>query len=232
MNTNFTIANSIWQSAEQVTNIQMQAGFTKPNDPASMRTWQDYLDVEEANLTAMHTPFENLRAAGRNSASCVRPHPGEELQEMGWTVRRSPNVKVIREGAHLPWTMACRLLLHTSCTTGFEAHVAGKIALSLVPRSSWITSSLISNRVNPTFSDPLAIVSAAETILDGKPAPSPQPHATPPEQYVRNYCPQSRDSADCRSPAGGSAPPRAADVAKPARCTAGSEAEIEIRRVA
>jgi surface carbohydrate biosynthesis protein len=187
VNTNFTIANSIWQGAAQVTKIQMQAGFIKPNDAASMQTWQDYLDFEEANLPAMHTAIRELARRRPQQRIIVRPHPAEELQRWDGLFAEFPNVKVIREGSHLPWTMACRLLLHTSCTTGFEAQVAGKLAFSLVPRSSWITSSLLSNRVNPTFSDPLVMVSAAEAVLDGSPAPSPQPHATPPEQYVWNY---------------------------------------------
>src|SRR5262245_2992798 len=186
VNTNFSILNSIWQSVDQVTQIQLRAGFIKPNDAASMQTWQDYLDFEDANRTAMHIVIRELARRRPQQHIVVRPHPGEELKRWDGLFAEFPNVRVIREGAHLPWTMACHLLLHTSCTTGFEAQVAGKIALSLVPRPSWIASSLLSNRVNPTFSDPLAMVSATEAILDGKPAPSAEPRATPPEQYVWN----------------------------------------------
>ena len=44
VNTNFSILNSIWQGVEQVTQIQLRAGFIKANDAASMQMWQDYLD--------------------------------------------------------------------------------------------------------------------------------------------------------------------------------------------
>jgi surface carbohydrate biosynthesis protein len=186
VNTNFSIFNSIWQSVEQVTQIQLRAGFIKPNDAVSMQTWQDYLDFEDANRAAMHTAIRELARRRPQQRIIVRPHPGEDLKRWDGVFGELSNVRVIREGAHLPWTMACRLLLHTSCTTGFEAKVAGKVALSLVPRPGWIASSLLSNRVNPTFSDPLAMVSAAEAILDGKPAPSAPTH-TDPEQYVWNY---------------------------------------------
>ena len=187
VNTNFSVLNSIWQSVEQVTQIQLQAGFIKPNEPASVQTWQDYLDFEDANRTAMHIAIRELARRRPQQRIIVRPHPGEDLKRWDGLFGEFSNVKVIREGAHFPWTMACRLLLHTSCTTGFEAQVAGKSALSLVPRSSWITSSLISNHVNPTFSDPIAMVAAVEAILDGSPAPSPQPQSTSPEHYVWNY---------------------------------------------
>ena len=188
VNTNFAIFNSMWQSVEQVTQIQIQSGFIKPNDQASMRTWQDYLDFEDANRTAMHIAIRELARRRPHQQIIVRPHPGEELKRWDGLFAEYPNVKIIREGAHIPWTMACQLLLHTSCTTGFEAQVAGKVALSLVPRPSWITASLISNHVNPTFSDPLAMVSAVAAILDGGAAPpSSPPHGAPPEYYVLNY---------------------------------------------
>ena len=191
VNTNFPIFNSIWQGVDQVTQIQKQAGFIKPDDPSSMQTWRDYLDFEDANRTAMHTAIRELARRRPKQHIIVRPHPGEELKRWDGLFDEYPNVKVIREGAHLPWTMASRLLLHTSCTTGFEAQVAGKVAFSLVPRTSWVASSLLSNKVNPTFSDPLAMVTAAEAVLDGKPAPSPQPQAPPPEHYVWNYASNS-----------------------------------------
>ena len=97
-----------------------------------MQTWQDYLDFEDANQTAMHTAIRELARRRPKQHIIVRPHPGEDLKRWDGLFGECPNVKVIREGAHLPWTMACRLLLHTSCTTGFEAQVAGKVAFSLV----------------------------------------------------------------------------------------------------
>ena len=186
VNTNFSITNSMWQSTEQVTQIQLTAGFIKPNDPASMQIWQDYIDYEEANRSAMHAAIRELARRRPKQRIIVRPHPGEDLKRWDGLFADHPNVSIIREGAHIPWTLACRVLLHTSCTTGFEAQVAGKPALSLVPRPSWITASLISNQVNPTFADPIEFVSAAETLIDGGVVPSPKPAASPPEHYIWN----------------------------------------------
>ncbi len=186
VNTNFSILNSIWQGPEQVTQIQLAAGFIKTNDPASMRIWQDYLDTEEANRSAMYAAIRELARRRLKQRIIVRPHPGEDLKKWNGLFAEYPNVTIVREGAHIPWTLACRVLLHTSCTTGFEAQVAGKVALSLVPRPSWITASIISNQVNPTFDDPIEFISAAEKIIDGGAAPAAKPAATPPEHYVWN----------------------------------------------
>ncbi len=186
VNTNFSTINSIWQG-DEVTKNAVKAGFINPNDPASWQQWQDYLDFEDTNQAALHTAIRELARRRPQQRIVIRPHPAEDMKRWDGLFDELPNVKVVREGTHVPWTMACRLLLHASCTTGFEAQVAGKVALSLVPRSGWVASSLLSNQVNPTFSDPLAMISAAEAVLDGGPAPSPQPHASPPEQYVWNY---------------------------------------------
>jgi len=83
-------------------------------------------------------------------------------------------------------TVTCRLLLHTSCTTGFEAHVAGRPALSLVPLASWITESFISNHVNPTFATAEDFVSAAEKVLDGQPVVPDAAKAKAAERFVWN----------------------------------------------
>ena len=134
----------------------------------------------------MHTAIRELARRRPKQSIIVRPHPGEDLKRWDGLFAEYPNVSIIREGAHIPWTLACRVLLHTSCTTGFEAQVAGKAALSLVPRPSWITASLLSNQVNATFDDPIEFVAAAEKILDGGAAPSPKPAAKPPEYYIWN----------------------------------------------
>ena len=187
VNTNFPVLNSMWQSVEHVAQIQLRAEFIKPQDPASKQIWQEYLDFEDANRTAMHIAIRELARRRPQQHIIVRPHPGEDLKRWDGLFAEHPSVKIVREGPHIPWTMACRLLLHTSCTTGFEAQVAGKVAFSLVPRSSWITTSLISNHVNPTFADPLAMVLAVEAVIDGGTAPLPKPNATSPEYYVWNY---------------------------------------------
>jgi surface carbohydrate biosynthesis protein len=167
VNTNFSIRNSIWESLEQVTKIQIQAGFVKPDDPASLKQWDEYVAFEDRNTVAMHAAVRELARRRPQQKIVIRPHPGEDLRRWDGLYRDCPSVVVIREGAHIPWTLASRVLLHTSCTTGFEAEVAGKVALSLLPLRDWISDSILSNHVNPTFEKPLDLVEETEKILDG-----------------------------------------------------------------
>lgn len=184
INTNFGIVNSMW-GLERVTQVHIDCGFVNPDDPASLKAWDDQVEFERLNKGAMMTVIKELSRRRSNQNIVVRPHPNEALER--WDgVFDTPNVRVVREGSHLPLTLASQLLLHTSCTTGFEAHVAGKVAMSLVAKPSWIAQSLISNRLNPVFTDPLEMVDAADSYLNGAAAPSGKLSVADAESFVWN----------------------------------------------
>jgi surface carbohydrate biosynthesis protein len=171
INTNFGITNTLWDSIGQVTDIHVRAGFIDLNDPESVRSWEDQVEFEKINKPAIITAIKELSRRRPQQRIVVRPHPGEALERWNGIFDGYPNVAIVREGAHVPWTLGCRMLLHTSCTTGFEAHAAGKMAMSLVPNPNWISDSFISNHLNPLFTDPIKMVDAAETYLDGGEVP-------------------------------------------------------------
>jgi surface carbohydrate biosynthesis protein len=187
VNTNFSTVNSAWRSVERVTQLEIEAGFLNPNDAEAMRRWQGFIAFEGANRDAMHAAIRELARRRPQQKVIVRPHPGEDLAGWNGVFPGAANVQIVREGSHVPWTLACRALVHSSCTTGFEAHVAGKPALSLAPVRGWNSDSLLSNQVNPVFTDPRALVDALEAILDGGAAPAPAPGPRPAEHYVWNY---------------------------------------------
>lgn len=198
VNTNFSTVNSAWRSVEKVTQLEIDAGFLNKEDPEAMRRWQGFVAYEAANRDAMHAAIRELARRRPRQTIIVRPHPGEDLAGWNGVFPGAENVKVVREGSHVPWTLACRALVHSSCTTGFEAHVAGKPALSLAPSRGWNSDSLLSNQVNPVFTDPRALVDALEGVLDGGAAPDPSPGQRPAEHYVWNY----RDNDGTRRIAG------------------------------
>ena len=187
VNTNFGIINTSWESLEEVTRIHVDAGFVKPEDPASMQAWQDQIEFEELNKAAILEAVRELARRRPGQKIVVRPHPAEDLKRWEDAFPGLPNVEIVREGPHVPWTLACRMLLHTSCTTGFEARVAGKTAFSLVPKPNWISDSFISNQVNPVFRNAPDLVAAVEKFLDAGEAPALPPEAIPPAHYVWNF---------------------------------------------
>jgi surface carbohydrate biosynthesis protein len=184
INTNFGTVNSMW-GMERVKEVHVECGFVNPDDPESLKAWNDQVEFEHLNRAAMLTVIEELSRRRPNQKIVVRPHPNEALQH--WDgVFDTPNISVVREGSHLPWTLASQLLLHTSCTTGFEAHVAGKVAMSLITKPNWITQSFISNRLNPVFTDPLEMADAADSYLNGGAVPSGTLSVAEAERYIWN----------------------------------------------
>jgi surface carbohydrate biosynthesis protein len=187
VNTNFGIINTAWPDIAAVTQLHIDAGFVKPDDPASVQAWEDQIEFERLNKAAMIDAIKDLSGRRPNLNIVVRPHPAEALERWAGIFDDLPNVSVVREGPHVSWTLACKLLLHTSCTTGFEAHAAGKLALSLVTNPNWISRSFISNQLNPVFTDSVALVDAAEGFLERGEAVA-SGHMGPAEaaQYVWN----------------------------------------------
>jgi hypothetical protein len=158
-----------------------------PDDPVSMAAWHEQIAFEHANKAAIIAAIQELAHRRPRQNIVLRPHPAEALERWNGIFDDCPNVFVVREGAHVPWTLGCRLLMHTSCTTGFEALAAGKMALSLVPRSNFISDSFISNHLNPVFANPIAMIDAAEIYLDtGEMPVKPKLGLAETEHYVWN----------------------------------------------
>lgn len=63
----------------------------------------------------------------------LRPHPSEEHSTWKKEFQGLPNVHVINEGNVINWIMAAEAVIHTGCTTGIEAFVAGKPVLRYHP---------------------------------------------------------------------------------------------------
>jgi surface carbohydrate biosynthesis protein len=182
VNTNFGITNSVWRDIDEIKRIFVESGFLRLDDPQSVSAFEDKVAFELANKAGIIAAIEELSRRRPSLNIVVRPHPAEAMGHWKGLSARLPNVQIIREGAHVPWTLACKVLLHTSCTTGFEAAVAGKMSMSLAPRLSWLTESFIYNRLNPVFSDPITLVDAVEAYLDrGEPPAAGPSHLSPGE---------------------------------------------------
>jgi surface carbohydrate biosynthesis protein len=63
----------------------------------------------------------------------LRPHPSESLSFYRDALSSFANVKVIRDESVLPWIRAAKLLVHSNCTTGIEAVLAGRPVVNLLP---------------------------------------------------------------------------------------------------
>jgi surface carbohydrate biosynthesis protein len=63
----------------------------------------------------------------------LRPHPSESLAFYQQAFASFKNVAVTRDDSVLPWIRAAKLVVHSNCTTGIEAVLAGCPVLNLLP---------------------------------------------------------------------------------------------------
>ena len=63
----------------------------------------------------------------------LRPHPSENLTFYQQAFASFKNVAVTRDESVLPWIRAAELVVHSNCTTGIEAVLAGRPVLNLLP---------------------------------------------------------------------------------------------------
>jgi surface carbohydrate biosynthesis protein len=123
-------------------------GFDLVADGAYVR---DHLAQDRANIRLVRRFID---AAPEGQKIVVRPHPGERAETWQKLYQGAPNVHVRAGGNLLPWLHAARMVVHTGCTTGLEAHLMGKPSVALQSGHPH-DKQFVSNRINPVF-DPVA----------------------------------------------------------------------------
>ncbi len=64
----------------------------------------------------------------------VRPHPSENHSLWTAAAAKLKNIEIIHEGPVLPWLLAAGTMIHNGCTTGLEAFLLGRPAISFEPK--------------------------------------------------------------------------------------------------
>ena len=66
----------------------------------------------------------------------LRPHPSENLDFYKYAFASFKNVFVTREDSVIPWIRSAEVVVHSNCTTGIEAVLAGRPVLNLLPEAA------------------------------------------------------------------------------------------------
>jgi surface carbohydrate biosynthesis protein len=169
INTNFGYLNSIWGEKNRVRNIQTASGAIDPTNQESIHDYDIYIEWEKICHDALKKSILTLSSLWSEKNFIIRPHPGEDLDKVANEYQGIKNIKIIREGSHVPYTLGSDLLIHTSCTTGLEAFLANKTAVSLVPKSIWYSDQILSNLVNKVCSSDKDLISFVNSKLSEQP---------------------------------------------------------------
>jgi surface carbohydrate biosynthesis protein len=79
---------------------------------------------------------KEIALAYPNYTLVLRPHPSENLTFYRQAFSRFKNVTVRRDKSVLNWIRSAALVIHSNCTTGIEAVLAGRPVLNLLPASA------------------------------------------------------------------------------------------------
>jgi surface carbohydrate biosynthesis protein len=165
INTNLGGINSAWGSTARYFRVLINIGWIDPKNRENMELYREHIAFDRLNLIEIRRLIAMLRRAFNDRDIIVRPHPAENLAAWENAYRDVPGVKIVHEGSHMPWILASDILVHTGCTTGLEAQVAGHPAISIRPGTSRWRDFYISNRVNIIAGDAGAAAHMVEDFL-------------------------------------------------------------------
>lgn len=165
INSNACAINSIWGDVNTYYQICIEIGWFDPTSESEQEVFRAHLEHDQASLKAVCSLLDLLPAALPDHRIVLRPHPSERIEPWIDRYGTASNVTVTREGSHVALMKAADLILHTSCTTGVEAALAGRPTISVVPEGAQVAHWYLSNLVNPVVSRPEDAVAAARRIL-------------------------------------------------------------------
>ncbi|MBT6137119.1 MAG: hypothetical protein HOH65_06530 [Rhodospirillaceae bacterium] len=140
----------------------LAAGVLQAGDDADMQYFRDWCDWEKNNLEHALAFLATLEREKCPLPVVVRPHPGERLEFWQDALAGRSGFLVRREGDHIAWTSCAKMVAHTSCTTGLEAFLLDRPAVSLRSNRDEWDGKYMSNLVNHNEFEPAA---AADWVL-------------------------------------------------------------------
>ncbi|TXD42835.1 hypothetical protein FRC96_02840 [Lujinxingia vulgaris] len=107
-------------------------GFDPENSASRRRTIESWARQTE-QLSRFVRLVHELSLRFRHQPIVLRPHPSEDPALYERIFAGLPHVHVLHEGAVAPWLLAARCVIHDGCTTGLEAHLAGRPVINFNP---------------------------------------------------------------------------------------------------
>ncbi len=165
VNSNTCAVNSVWGDLDRYFQVCAQIGWLDPDDPKGHKTFNDHVAHDQASFVALRAALESLQASLPDHNIVIRPHPSERFEPWYEKYAHRDRFHVVREGSNLAWIMAADLVLHTSCTTGAEAALMGRPAISLVPEGACVAHWYVSNQVNRMARTAAEVADLARRLL-------------------------------------------------------------------
>jgi surface carbohydrate biosynthesis protein len=139
------------------------------DDPDERRRFAGYLEMRRGILDRLKVVLPRLaRELPASHSLLVRPHPSEDHGFWAEVAAAEPRVVVRYDGPITPWMLASDGVVHSNCTTGVEAVVAGIPAVAYAPLDE-SAFPMLPNQVSFVVHDDASLVGAVDEMLAGRP---------------------------------------------------------------
>jgi surface carbohydrate biosynthesis protein len=147
-------------------------------DPTERARFDRYLDLRAGILDRLGDALVTLaRSLPDGHSVVVRPHPSEDHAHWEKIAAEEPRVLVRYEGPLTPWLLAADCVVHSNCTSGVEAAVAGVPAIAYAPLDE-SEFPMLPNQVSQVVDGDAALVDAVAAALAGHPLAPESARAT------------------------------------------------------
>jgi surface carbohydrate biosynthesis protein len=150
INTNSGSINNLWGDPRRYLGLLVEVGWYDPDNPADKALVDEHLEHDRNNMVALKSLIELLADKRPDISLVVRPHPSERSEFWEDIAAGKPSVTVVCDTDAPPWLDAAGIVVTTGCTTGLEARLLNKPALSIIdePLDHNFSTYFVANEVN------------------------------------------------------------------------------------
>ena len=138
INTNYGEVNPFDFDAYAFYLRRIKVGVLDPDNPVEMDLFHTACAWERDNLREMVQFIRAMSDRHPEIPIVLRPHPSENVETWRRNMAAYPSVNLVLDDDHVPWTLACQSMVHSSSTTGLEAFLLGSQVIDIcVGESPW-----------------------------------------------------------------------------------------------
>ncbi len=165
VNTNFGLVNNFKGMTDYYEHIKKAYNLSTDYDEAFHKSRFEFQSQMNGYFIEMIKAISN---SFPKMKIIVRPHPAENHDTNRKIFHDFKNVVIHHEGCVIPWLKASEVMIHNGCTTGVEAVILNKAAVTYRPIKNDLIETFLPSFVSYeafTLSD---LVSIVASYLDGK----------------------------------------------------------------
>lgn len=135
INSNFAIYNNYFGPDYFLGMMTREGRIRSPEHRAFLEGWGDY---QRRNFDAYVAMVGRLAEWYPEHRIIVRPHPSESHVNWETAIVGMGNVRIRHEGSAIPWIVAAEVMIHNTCTTGVEAFLLDRPAVTYSPEKNHV----------------------------------------------------------------------------------------------